>query len=323
MHSIEMPEWLAKHRDQRSNQFFNGMEFQGEPADFASPVLTDRAFNDHHKNDGSHVSPYDNGVAHVGTEGLQVKLIQGIDEEQFKRFLAKAARATTGWAVGEEPDPEDADEMMRGGLQSGLESQVVIFEVTGASRALTHQLVRSRRAAFHQQSQRATWYGDQPDVRMPLSVYKNTKARKAFQEATEAAWRAYRIACDEGVSYQDARYALPEATTNYILCEYSVREFLAVYAYRACSMFLWEMVDCMRKMGDALGEAHPFLKPYIKISCEKSAPNTIYEEDGGEQRYSHRCTFQGWESVEGQCDKPWARQDNRVFLPLPKNRIGG
>jgi hypothetical protein len=27
----------------------------------------------------------------------------------------------------------------------------------------------------------------------------------------------------------------------------------------------------------------------------------------------HHCTFQGWERIEGQCDKPYARETNRIF----------
>src|SRR3546814_11118701 len=145
--------------------------------------------------------------------------------------------------------------MMRGGLQSALETQSMVFQVFGASRALTHQLVRSRNAAFHQQSQRATWYGDRPNVRMPLSVFKNPRAREAFQRATEAAWEAYQVACDEDISYQDARFALPEATVNFIQCTYTVREFINVFAYRSCSMFMWALGYVMRKMRAAIGRA--------------------------------------------------------------------
>lgn len=256
--------------------------------------------------------------------------------------------------------------MMRGGLQSALETQVVVFEVIGASRALTHQLVRSRRAGFHQQSQRATWYGDKPNVRWPESIVNPDGGRtneslavlRTWEAAQKAAWEAYRAACDAGVSYQDARFILPEGTANYIVCEYSIREFLAVYSYRACSMFMWEMVGAVREMGRLLAEAHPFLAPYIKISCEKGSdcqgcrgsgymwhdgipadpgevkhfrdnPDSYRKEDivichscSGIGSLDRRCTFQGWENVEEQCDFPWAKQNNRTFLPNPKFRIG-
>ena len=130
-------------------------------------------------------------------------------------------------------------------------------------------------------------------------MWRNPVARQAFLDAYEAADHAYRVACEQDISYQDARYILPEGTANYIMCEYTVREFMNVFAYRGCSMFSWEIVHVMREMRKLLIEAHPWMEPYVKISCEKS----------------QKCTFQGWETVEGQCDFPWAQEDNRTFKP--------
>lgn len=379
------PEWLAEHRAGR--EYYQPRTDEGRvPWDRAPlysrhhlqshPVkpafLRDKAFNRHSTNDGTHVSPYDEGRVQLGLDGLDVRLIQGIDEESFQKVLSRTLRATTGISPDEPITPGEWEEMMRGGLQSALETQVVVFEIHGASRALTHQLVRSRRAGFHQQSQRATWFGDKPNVRWPESIINPGQARspeilevvRKWEVAQKAAWEAYKAACDADISYQDARFILPEGTTNYIVCEYSIREFLAVYAYRACSMFMWEMVGAMRKMGELLAEAHPFLEPYIKISCQKgslcfrclgsgkvwvdgvaadesevSKFNSLGEEARrglgesgqiidcwqctGKGSNERKCTFQGWESVEGQCDFAWAKQDNRTFLPNPKFRIGG
>jgi thymidylate synthase ThyX len=323
--------------------------------DSGNQLLADVGFNNHSINDGSHTSPSDNAEIQVGVDGLKVRLLQGIDEDKLKDVLSRATKATTGLAYDSPADDRDWEEMMRGGLQAALESQVVVFEVFGASRALTHQLVRSRRAGFHQQSQRATFYGDYPEVRMPESIARNDRARTAFLRAAEAAAEAYRTAAEENISYQDARFSLLEGTTNYIVCEYPLREFFAVYSYRACSMFMWEMVVAMRAMGKALVEAHPMLAPYVKISCEKTGSvchncngdgklfkqsNSVVVrsgdiQDGGQRgtlidcpdcngagRIGAKCTFQGWENVEGVCSLPWAKQDNRVFLPDPKFRIG-
>lgn len=354
------PQWLAEHRATRPyaeepgalpltrpwySQAKSDLQADGIPR---LKLLSDRGFNSHDHNDGQHVSPYDNGVAQVGIDGLRVKLLQGVDEEQFKRFLSRAVKATTGVSLDAPEEDTDWEESMRGGLQMGLETQVLVFEVEGASRALTHQLVRSTRARFQQQSQRATWYGDRPEVRVPESIMRNPRAAAAFEEAIMASWKAYSVACQEGVSYQDARYGLLEGTTNYIQCQYSIREFINVFAYRGCTMFLWEMVAVMHEMRRVLLEAHPFLEPYIKISCEKGA---LCGSCGGSGKFSYsnptlngstwvegipegsdcpvcdglggdrKCTFNGWENVEGVCSLPWAKQSNRVFLPTPKFRI--
>ncbi len=357
-----IPEWLTARRQDRVRRGDDiGMlprlsRRRGEYDERL--LLADVAFNRHSMNDGHHVGPKDNSTVQIGTDGIEVVLAQGIDEEAFKRTLTAATRATLGldlsqplpgtWErcdalreainsdLGAEGDfsdwvghkkhdmapvcghqehriagdrraftaegmvpMEDWEEMLKGGLQTALETQVIVFAVSGVSRTCTHQLVRSRKAAFHQQSQRASYMGDEPEFRMPESIWRNTRARGAFLRLAMESWYTYRVCCEEDISYQDARFALLEGSTNFILLEYPVREFLNVYAYRACSMFQWEIVEVMRKAKEVLVEAHPWIEPYVKISCE--GPK--------------RCTFQGWESVEGQCDLPWAKDETRTFKP--------
>ena len=268
--------------------------------------LGDKPFNKHSMNTNGHVSPLAKGQIHEGVSGIDVRLVQGIDEEAFQKTCGMAVRATIGIDPDAPPEEMPWEEMLKGGLQTALETQTVVFGVSGVSRTCTHQLVRSRRAAFHQQSQRASFMGDQPNVRMPQSIAENGFAREAFLRAVAAAHLAYQVAAKEDIAYQDARFILPEGTETYILLEYPLREFLNVYAYRACYMFQWEIGEVMRQAKAVLTEVHPWLEPYIKISCEKP----------------QKCTFQGWEEVEGHCPLPWAKEDNRTYRPDPTLRIG-
>lgn len=298
----------------------------GQVPDHEDKGLTkDVAFNRQSFDLGKHVSPYDEAQVFAGLEGIEVRLVQGIDEAAFQTTLSRAINATHGVDIHNPPDEGDWEEMLKGGLQTALETQVIVFEVSGVSRTATHQIVRSRRAGFHQQSQRASFMGFEPNVRIPESIAKNDEAREAFVAAVEASAHAYRIAVAQDVSYQDARFALLEGTVTYILCEYPVREFLNVYAYRACSMFQWEICHTVREMGRRLVEAHPWMEPYVKISCEKThgaldgylandkmrPANTPLPDP--KEGWAHTCTFQGWEQVDEQCDFPWARETNRQF----------
>lgn len=251
-----------------------------------------------------HVSPYDNASIQIGTDGIEVILVQGVNEPSMATVLAACEQATIGLEMDdwdwdfENADPDETSEMLKGGLQTALETQTLVFAVRGVDRTITHQIVRSRRAAFHQQSQRASYMGDAPEVRVPETVWTSTpEVRDQWLRAIVESHRAYRMATDADVPFQDARYILPEGTDTFIICEYTLREFFNVYAYRACSMFQWGIMDVMRKMREAVVDAHPFLEPYIKISCEKD----------------HKCHFQGWERVEGHCTFPWAKEDNRIF----------
>jgi len=356
------PAWLTEHREAKSllehlAPFFSGHEWLADQEMDNLVHVATTAFNNHEKNTGEHVSPFDTGIVRVGTDGLEVRLNQGINLDSLKQVVARATRAT----IGNPRPPQDGSlvsptipvtdeewqEMFRGGLQAALESQTIVFEVWGASRVLTHQLVRSRRAGFHQQSQRSTWYGDQPEVRMPETVWRaGPTIRGKWSWAYLRAWEAYREACDAGVPYEDARYILPEGTVNYIQCEYTIREFMAVYAYRGCSMFLREMVECMRLMRAALLEQAPWMEPFVKVSCETGPgcpeckgsgkirqAQTELNTDGSIAFADAPCivcvgtggrkfTFQGWENVELACDKPMAKENNRVFVASPRLRIG-
>lgn len=177
---------------------------------------------------------------------------------------------------------------------------------------------------------------------MPETVWRApASVRTHWMRAYMAAWEAYQAACEEGVPYEDARYILPEGTVNYIQCEYTIREFMNVFAYRGCEMFLREMVESMRMMRTLLVEQCPDLEPFVKVSCEKGAgcitckgtgkidqaqdtvpitfkkaPCIMCHGTGG-----RKCTFQGWENVELACSKPQAKENNRVFLATPKLRI--
>lgn len=282
-----------------------------------TPALRDVAFNRHSYQDGRHISPLDNGRIAIGDDGINVLLVQGLNPE-FQKVLSMTTRATIGvdlenYSTGE--DTRDWEEMLQGGLQTALESQVVVFAVSGASRTATHQIVRTRKAAFHQSSQRASFLGAQPECRIPESVWNSTnEVREKWVRAIYAAHEAYRAACDADISYQDARFILPEGTTNYIMMEYPLREFMNVYAYRGCYMFQWEISSIMHACRDILVAKYDFLEPYIKISCEKTKGALDSGPRYTDEATAHHCTFQGWEQVEGQCPFPWARESNRAFV---------
>lgn len=268
------------------------------------------------------MAPATDGRVSVGADAIDVSLVQGIDEGNFKRVCGTVIARNAGIPI------EDVtwEEMLRGGLQTALETQVVVFAVHGVSRACTHQLVRTRKAAYHQQSQRAEYYGPRPETRMPDSVWRSPRARAAALRAIYFAHKAYETACEEDISYQDARYMLPEGTANFILCEYPLRTWLDTYAYRGCSMFQWEIVTVFRKMRQLLVDAHPWLEPYAKISCEKTKGALDHDDNyptkAREKRgdFDHACTYQGYERVDDQCDFPWARESNRTFQPDEKHQ---
>lgn len=298
----------------------------GEPR---GGITKDVAFNRKSFGPGQPENP-DQSNIYVGLDGIEVDLVQDFDDIDLQQVCTYAINATRGIDPRDPPDVVDWEEMLQGGLQTALEDFRIAFAIYGMSRTGTHQIVRTRQAAFHQQSQRAHYYGDRPSVRMPESflgkdietyrtgdeVDRYLPLHEHFEDLAEHAAEVYRLATDAGVSYQDARFCLLEGTTNFILWEGSLREFMNTYAYRGCSMFQWEIVGVFREMRRVLVEAHPYLDKYVKISCEKThgAKDWDGQPDSAEgERMDHTCTYQGWEEVDGQCDFPWARESNRQF----------
>jgi hypothetical protein len=254
-------------------------------------------------NDDGPASPADNHRIQVGNDGLEVALVQDYDDKVFTNISWFAQNASTGASLDRPNDFSDVAFLSGGLAFQSTEDLRVAFAIRGASRVLTHQLVRTRAAAFKQQSQRDCWYGVGPEFRMPESVWMNPVVRTEWIAALRLAHVAYNLAITSDVPYEDARYILPEGTTNFIFCEYSLRTFMETYAYRACVMFQSEMVAVWRAMRALLVQAHPYLEDHIKISCE----------------IVKKCTFQGEEPTAGTCSFPWARTERKT-IPLQESK---
>jgi len=253
-------------------------------------------YNSMENNKKNAVSPLDKGEINNGTNNIRVKILDWPDEKRMKVLLTKMVKATIGGDVDEVIDDNSlGEELFLGGLQTGLEAFNVSFEISGVSRAFTHQFVRTRKAAYHQQSSRFTYMGDMFNVRMPQSIADDSTAKKIFELFVESSRLTYRKLCELNIPFQDARFAVPVGIETYIIGEFPLKVFLDTYAYRGCYGFQWEIVHVFQEMRRQLIEKLPFLEPYIKISCEKVG----------------RCTFQGWENVEDFCPLPYAK--DRIF----------
>jgi flavin-dependent thymidylate synthase len=282
---------------------------------------------------GWNVSPLNKGETHVGTDGIDIKLIgYPADEKMMKQVFAKMALAVTGNDINRVLPEELAEELMKGGLNQGLESFSFNFEISGLSRQVTHELVRTRKATFSQQSMRHTNMGDNFNVRCPQTINEDQKnldmngpqvrrkypylsalveydleaqggdsstlnSREVFNVAMEIAREAYAFLKDADIPYQDCRMVCPIATETYIIASYPINEFFATYAYRACRMFLWEIQFIFNRMREEVLKVFPWMEPYIKVTCEKTK----------------RCMYQGLEDTKHDCEFPW--REDRVYKP--------
>lgn len=148
-------------------------------------------------------------------------------------------------------------EYMRHTIKSAWEFSTYIFEIRGVSRVLTHQLVRTRSAAFQQQSQRTV--EAQPDIvgpDMPL-----------FKEQASLAFDAYYLMVDKGVPRGEARYVLPEGTATNIIMKVDLRTLHEMAKVRLCVRTQGEYQRVFKEMVARVLDVHPYFKDFMKVAC--------------------------------------------------------
>ena len=129
---------------------------------------------------------------------------------------------------------------IREGHESIIEHASATFEISGISRACSHQLVRHRLASYSQESQR---YVDlsQPDLVIPPAIAANPEAMETWRQLTEQMIDAYRTLLKLGVQKEDARFLLPNAVATRIVVTMNFRELLHFFRVRIHPAAQWEI----------------------------------------------------------------------------------
>jgi thymidylate synthase (FAD) len=141
---------------------------------------------------------------------------------------------------------------IREGHESIIEHASITFEITGISRACSHQLVRHRMASYSQESQR---YVDMssPDFVVPPSVAQDPEAIAVWEEFTAGVLQAYHRLRALGVRKEDARFVLPNATATRIVVTMNLRALRHFFSVRCDRAAQWEIRELALEM---LRQAH-------------------------------------------------------------------
>jgi thymidylate synthase (FAD) len=137
---------------------------------------------------------------------------------------------------------------IREGHESIVEHASATFEISGISRACSHQLVRHRIASFSQESQR---YVDMsgPEWVLPPAVEENPEARAVWERFAGEVQAAYRALRELGVRKEDARFVLPNGTATRIVVTMNFRELLHLFRLRISPEAQWEIrAVCVRML---------------------------------------------------------------------------
>jgi thymidylate synthase (FAD) len=131
---------------------------------------------------------------------------------------------------------------MREGHESIIEHASATFEVSGISRACSHQLVRHRLASYSQESQR---YVDMsaPEWALPPGVFDDEEAMTIWTNFARKVQNAYQALRELGLRKEDARFVLPNAAATRILVTMNFRELLHFFRIRISRGAQWEVRD--------------------------------------------------------------------------------
>ena len=146
---------------------------------------------------------------------------------------------------------------LREGHESIIEHASATFEISGISRACSHQLVRHRLASYSQESQR---YVDMSDAEfvVPDSIATDQEAQAVWDEFMARARNAYHALRQRGIRKEDCRFLLPNATATRIVMTMNFRELRHFIKLRGLNPAAqWEIRELANRILDLAYEQAP------------------------------------------------------------------
>ncbi|HEC33903.1 MAG TPA: FAD-dependent thymidylate synthase [Chloroflexi bacterium] len=140
---------------------------------------------------------------------------------------------------------------IREGHESIVEHASATFEISGISRAASHQLVRHRLASYSQESQRYVSMDD-PEWVVPPAIAADPEALAVWERFADQVRVAYRTLRERGVLKEDARFVLPNAAVTRIIATYNFRQLRHIFRLRISPRAQWEIRAVAVRMLEAV-----------------------------------------------------------------------
>ena len=150
-------------------------------------------------------------------------------------------------------------------IQSSWEFANYTFEISGVTRAFTHQFVRTRTASYAQEAQRVVDLSDSTWLTPPKIV--DTPQGALFDASIEQSIHHYAMLRDAGVAPQDARGVIPTNIHTSIIAEMNLRTLSHLAELRLCTRTQGEYQDVFREMRRLILEVHPWAEPVLQVYC--------------------------------------------------------
>lgn len=133
------------------------------------------------------------------------------------------------------------------GHESLIEHASATFELSGISRACSHQLVRHRLASYSQESQRYVEL-TAPEWVVPPAIQADPEARAVWEQFAAQVGAAYEALRARGIRKEDARFVLPNATATRLVVTMNFRELRHFFRLRITPAAQWEIREVAVQM---------------------------------------------------------------------------
>jgi len=160
---------------------------------------------------------------------------------------------------------------MRDTIKSSWEFVDYVFEITGVTRAFTHQLVRTRTGSYAQEAMRVIDATGFEHLVPPSVVDGDPYAGHVWGAIMRDIDGAYKNLVDAGVPRQDARGVLPTNVLTNITAKFNLRTLAAMSELRLCTRTQGEYQDVFREMRRLVCEVHPWAEEFINVFCVNHA----------------------------------------------------
>ena len=203
---------------------------------------------------------------------IQVKLVSYPSETDLVAKMAAAICYSGGHDYdeirkkAEEKPNEYLSKIVKNGHLSILEHNIYVFYISGISRVTSHQLVRKRIASFSQQSQRYVDAKSFTTVK-PRSI-ENSVFSEEYDKAMKKGFELYQKMVDNGISKEDARYVLPNATTTQMIVSMNAHALVDFFVRRLCTRAQLEITRLAEEMLVEVKKVSPVIFRDMGPYCE-------------------------------------------------------
>jgi thymidylate synthase (FAD) len=157
-----------------------------------------------------------------------------------------------------------------------LEHISFTFRLSGISRSLSHQLVRHRLASYAQRSQRYVSELDNLAFVLPDAICRRADLHVKVSGLLDKVAQCYESLLIEGISPEDARCILPNATETVIIMTLNARSLLEMSQKRLCVKAQQEIRKLFVQIRVLLKDVCPIIAQQMRCAqCKEKVCETV------------------------------------------------